>query len=113
MHKQHAQAPPPGSEEAHAAPANVSPEENNKRTDCGAAAANGASGHHGGIEAERERVAMVDAAIRTLVARFALAGWSAHVIGPNRMILSRWGHTRELSVAEAETLLAELSGGTP
>jgi hypothetical protein len=61
-------------------------------------------------EAERSHVSAADKRIAELRARFAMAGWVAHVIGPDQLVIGRWGRWRDCTVVEAEELVGKLEG---
>ncbi len=61
-------------------------------------------------DAEQARIAEADKRIAAVRARLALAGFTAHVIGHDLLLIARWGRTRELSLADAEQFAKTVEG---
>lgn len=106
-------APPPQSDGGPSDATHSGPGGKNKHPDSCAASLAGASvtDWPASAEAGQARVSDVDARIQGLQARFSALGWLSHVTGLESLLAGRWGRWNELSLDEAEQLLARLENG--
>lgn len=63
-------------------------------------------------DAERRAIAERDKRIRNVIARAAVAGWTASIVGPGPLFMfARWGYTLErYGLEEAERFVAQWGG---
>jgi hypothetical protein len=109
--KARAGAPPPTNGEARETLAGAPSPLENTPDNSGPAALTTASVWPDDPQAERARVNAGDMRIAALQQRAQVAGFGLHVIGVDRVLLTRWRRTRELSVAEAQALFASIEPG--